>query len=547
MKDGGALVDGDGAFELPATLTEPQRAAVLAQDAALCVLASAGGGKTRVLTLRVARRVHDGSAAARHVLVCTFSRKAADELRHRLWQLGVEGVRAATIHGTAMAILVRHNADAGKAPPTVLADRRAVLTELLSAEKGAGRTGRSRGPSVATLDTEIGWAKATMVAPADYEAAAAERGRATSSTPAVAELYARYEAFRGRQGSMDIDDLLTRCAELLERDAERCNAVRWQFRHVFVDEMQDVNPSQFRLLQVLSGPSPDLFVVGDPNQSVYGWNGADPTLLERLPVLVPGMRVLRLDANHRSSPQVVGLAAAALGATGALSSSRFDGPIPRIVEHATDAQEAEWIAQELVLAHRGTRRWSQLAVLTRTNAQLEPIAAALAARGIPSVIAGSDLAPASDVRTPGPATSGEGTARVPRAPEHPDAVVLSTFHRAKGLQWTTVFVAGLADGFVPLASARRGDAREEERRLLYVALTRAEDELTCTWSRSADDAGGEREPRRPSPWLSAMLAARDAMASDAEPLAPDALRARFASLRSQLDRQLPLPLPLPDD
>ena len=82
-------------------------------------------------------------------------------------------------------------------------------------------------------------------------------------------------------------------------------AVRWRNRHVFVDEMQDVNPAQFRFLRLLVGDDPDLFVVGDPNQSVYGWNGADPSLLDRLPATFPGTRVLRLDENHRCSPQVV--------------------------------------------------------------------------------------------------------------------------------------------------------------------------------------------------------------------------------------------------
>ena len=160
---------------------------------------------------------------------------------------------------------------------------------------------------MAQLETEIGWAKARLVTPADYEAAARRAQRRPAMGAArVAELYTRYEADRRRRGVLDLDDLLWRCADALEEDGRFAAAVRWRFRHLFVDEMQDVNPAQFRLLTCLLGDEPDLCVVGDPNQSVYGWNGADPTLLDRLPSLLPGTRVLRLDENHRCSPQVVG-------------------------------------------------------------------------------------------------------------------------------------------------------------------------------------------------------------------------------------------------
>ena len=132
----------------------------------------------------------------------------------------------------------------------------------------------------------------------------------------VAELYGRYEEAKRRQGVLDLDDLLWACADALEGDDRFAAAVRWRFRHVFVDEMQDVNPSQFRLLRALVGEDPDLFVVGDPHQSVYGWNGADPGLLDRLGDLFPSARVVRLGENHRCSPQVVAVASAALGSGG---------------------------------------------------------------------------------------------------------------------------------------------------------------------------------------------------------------------------------------
>ena len=329
---------------------------------------------------------------------------------------------------------------------------------------------------------------------------------------------------------------------------------RWRIRHLFVDEFQDVNPAQWRLLTAWLGGGRDLFVVGDPRQAIYGWNGADPTVLDRLPDLVPGTAVLRLDDNHRSTPQVVSAARAVLGAEdiGPSRASRPDGPSPVVHAFDDDDAEAAAVARWLRQAHRPGRPWSHLAVLARTNARLDPIARALTRAGIPFRTGGGakesadarralaelrrvpknrhlrsalvDLVMArqgqdadeADHATPGPGESSTPETGLPGAlarlaDEHaldfPDATVgefldwivaggegamehdggdgveLSTFHRAKGLEWPAVAVVGLEDGMVPIVYAVTPDAVAEERRLLYVALTRAEDELWCSWSR----------------------------------------------------------------
>ncbi|MGH9092597.1 MAG: 3'-5' exonuclease, partial [Acidimicrobiales bacterium] len=405
------------------------------------------------------------------------------------------------------------------------------------------------------LKVEVAWAKARLVPPEEYEDAARRAGRRPPLGAArIAGLYARYEAGKRRQGAMDLDDLLWTCADLLEADPRYAAAVRWRHRHLFVDEMQDVNPAQYRLLGALLGPEPDLFVVGDPHQSVYGWNGADPSLLDRLPEAMPGTRVIRLDENHRSSPQVVAVAAAALGleSGGGPTSARRAGPVPRIVGHPTDHHEAAWVAREVWVAHRPGRRWAQLAVLARTNAQLQLVAGALREERVPHRFAGSDLAPGgaagdpvggdasgtspgtSPVTAPWARTDGTGPGNA--VGDREDAVVLSTFHRAKGLQWPAVFVVGLSDGLVPIASARTEAALEEERRLLYVALTRAEDELACTWTAHADHWQHESgaPPRRPSPWLAAMEGVRTALLAADVPPDPADVRARLDELRARL-------------
>ena len=163
------------------------------------------------------------------------------------------------------------------------------------------------------LDGEIGWSKASLVAPEQYEAEARRHHRRSGLSAAqVADAFARYEAERSRRRLLDFDDLIVSCADALAGDSEFAESIRWRTRHLFVDEMQDVNPAQFRLLTAMLGDEPDLFVVGDPNQSVYGFNGADPTLLDRLPDILRGTTVIRLDENHRCTPQVVAVATAVL-------------------------------------------------------------------------------------------------------------------------------------------------------------------------------------------------------------------------------------------
>jgi DNA helicase-2/ATP-dependent DNA helicase PcrA len=518
-------------------LTTQQRAAIEADDPLLCVVAGAGAGKTRVLTLRVARRVREESIEADRTLVTTFSRKAADELRTRLWSLGVSGVQAGTFHRTALGLLREHRAQRNRPEPVLLPDRRRLLSEVATADPRRLRT----------LDGEIGWAKARLIGPDDYEAAARRaRRRSGVSLDQVAETFTRYEAERTRRRLLDFDDLIVACADALAGDASFADAVRWRTRHLFVDEMQDVNPAQFRLLTALLSDEPDLFVVGDPNQSVYGFNGADPTLLDRLPDLLRGTRVIRLDENHRCTPQIVAVAASVLQHNDNPEelvrdlvlpvTTRLDGPVPQVVPHASDADEAAWAAQRAKLSRTPGRRWSSIAVLTRTNAQLAVVQAAMEAARVPALVAGSDLGPASDLR--GRAAAGHHAAEADEdgADEvtvERDCVVLSTFHRAKGLQWPTVIVLGLSAGLMPLGSAQTQDAIDEERRLLYVALTRAEEELFCSWSRGDGSRGGAE--RAPSPWLEPIGRTVARLSEEAAPTAAAEVSARVAELRAALE------------
>ena len=493
-------------------LTAPQRRAVESEATALCIVAGAGSGKTRVLTLRVARRIRDGSADADHTVVCTFTRKAARELRGRLALYGVPvsspatsggapgpGVRAGTLHQLALTLLRRHALDSGQPPPVVVEHRFRLVRDLVG-DPGAA----------SEVDTEISWAKARCLTADGYVRAAGDAGRTTSAAPErIADAFAGYDLALRRRRSLDLDDVLVRAGDLLMGDADFAERMHWRYRHLSVDEFQDVNPAQFRLIDALLGDRNDLCAVGDPNQAIYGWNGADPTLLDRLPDTVDGMEVVRLDENHRSTPQVVAAATAGLGRAVSVPprSLAADGPMPVVTAFDDETAEAEGVVSLILERAEDGRAWSDQAVLARTHDQLAQMGRALSRAGIPYRIAPGPESPAADVARGEDRGSSQRTSGPPDRSEDAasgGAVELATFHRAKGLEWTSVYVVGLEDGYVPIVYAESASARAEERRLLYVALTRASEELHCSWVRSRRMGNGRQMERQPSPWLAAI-------------------------------------------
>ena len=576
-------------------LDDAQRRAVTSPARPLAILAPAGSGKTRVLTRRIAWRVESGDADASHVLALTFTRRAAGELRERLAALGLRhGVAAGTFHGVAFAQLRSRWADEGRTPPTLLARKGKVLGSVVAGSP----------VTVAQLAGEIEWAKARLVGPDGFaEAAAAARRRTPAPPDRIADLYRTYEEEKRRARMVDFDDLLRLCTHMLETDARFAAAQRWRFQHLFVDEFQDVNPLQLRLLDAWRGTSYDLCVVGDPHQAIYGWNGADAGFLEDFRRLYPPSEVVALGGNYRSTPQILDAAAEVLRVAGVadrpVRAARHDGPAVRLDRHPTDRDEAIAIARA-IRDRKGPRAaWSAQAVLVRTHAQIEPIAEALRAAGIPHRVRGGDTllqrrevrdaldllrrargplaaslpdveALAADVAgsedsdgvppdtaaaasadmallvrlghdhlrlDPGASAIGfvswlVATLQSEGADEHRDAVTIATFHAAKGLEWPIVHLAGLEDGLVPISYARNQAQRGEEARLLYVAMTRAEDELRCTWA-ALRSIGGTPAERRLTPWLHG-LAARERARPD-EPTGPPAdWRVRLAEQRALL-------------
>lgn len=471
-------------------LNERQRAAVEAPGTPLCIRAGAGTGKTRVLTRRIAHQADIGAIDPKRTLAITFTRKAADELRERLARLGLrDSVSAGTFHSTAYAQLRTRWAERGVRPPEIVQDKRGLVAR--SARQADLRLAKAE---LTDAITEIEWAKAHRITPGDYcDRAPGLRRWPALDHGAIADLYQCYEGEKAKRRVVDFDDLLNLALRDLTDDPDYAEARRWSYRHLFVDEFQDVNRLQFELLRAWLGDRSDLCAVGDPNQSIYSWNGADPDYIERFATWFPGAGVLDLVDNYRSTPQILAAGRAVLPSGAAkLASHSLDGPRPTVSSHADDFDEAAAIARALRDAKGPEMAWSSMAVLARTNAQTTKLATALEKTQIPC-----------RVRIDSHRTGDHAGAAPPNGS---DAVDVATFHAAKGLEWPIVHLAGLEQGLVPIRRAQTPAEVAEERRLLYVAITRAERELHCHWA--AERAFGNRtSARSPSPYLNAILSA----------------------------------------
>jgi len=370
-----------------AQLDDSQRRAVEEPTLPLAVLAGPGSGKTRVLSQRIAHQVATGSVEAERVLAVTFTRKAAGELNDRLHSShGAGHVTAGTFHALCLGLLRRWYDDRGREVPALLERKAPILAPLLGG-------GTEAAAAVTPVAAEIEWAKARGVGPDGYVAAVEAAGRDTPRAPAeLAALYERYEKRKRRANLMDFDDLILRCALRLEDDDDFASATRWRFRHFFVDEFQDVSPSQFRLLRAWLGDRTDLFVVGDPDQAIFSFTGADPAYLTRFAEHFPGATVVELTSSHRCPPQVLRPARRLLEGRApgrALSSAVDPGPEPHLTGYSDAAAEARGVADALVEAHAAGRRWADLAVLYRTNAQSALFEEELARRDIPVRLRGA--------------------------------------------------------------------------------------------------------------------------------------------------------------
>jgi DNA helicase-2/ATP-dependent DNA helicase PcrA len=291
-------------------LDPEQRTAVTAPAGPVCILAGAGTGKTRAITHRIAYRTISGEISPRHVLAVTFTARAAAEMRARLTSLGAGGVQARTFHAAALR-QVRYFAPRlleGRQMPELM-ESKARMVGLAAARVGV----RADRTAARDLASEIEWAKSSLVEPGEYVVAAAKALREPPYEPArVSEIFAAYESLKRRQGVIDFEDMLRAAVWGIEEHSDVADQIRAQYRHFVVDEYQDVNPLQQRLLEAWLGGRDDVTVVGDASQTIYSFTGATSAYLIDFPRQRRDAVVVRLVRDYRSTPQVVGLANAVI-------------------------------------------------------------------------------------------------------------------------------------------------------------------------------------------------------------------------------------------
>src|SRR4249920_319791 len=307
----------DGRVPLPdpgdllADLDPAQREAVTITSGPLCILAGAGSGKTRVISRRVAYALATGVVRPRDVLVVAFTDKAAGEMAGRLATLGHRGVAASTFHAAALRQL-RHFWPRvhGTEPPAILDSKAPILAPL-----AAGLPGGYRYLAVRDLAAEIEWAKARRIGVSAYEARAVAEDRDAPLPPdLMAGLFRRYEANKTRAGRIDFEDMLERTIGLIEGDESIAFEVRDRYRWFSVDEYQDTNPLQAALLDAWLGGRDDLAVVGDEDQTIYTFTGATSEYLISFADRYPAARLVTLETNYRSTPEILSLANRVLAA-----------------------------------------------------------------------------------------------------------------------------------------------------------------------------------------------------------------------------------------
>jgi DNA helicase-2/ATP-dependent DNA helicase PcrA len=373
------------------SLNPAQREAVEHGEGPLLVLAGAGSGKTRVLTARIARLIGDGIVRPGQVLAVTFTNKAAGEMRDRIGRLlGADpvGMWVGTFHAIGARMLRANAALVGRTPAFTIYDEDdtlAVIRRLMDRHRLSPRTWAPRAVSAAISD-----ARNALVAPAEYEALAQ-----TPLARAVAPVYRDLEpAFRAANAA-SFDDLLGLPVRLLTEHEEVRARYEQRFRVVLVDEYQDTNRAQYEFVRLMGARHGNVVVVGDDDQSIYGWRGADVRNILDFERDYPSARVVRLEENYRSSPQILALANAIISENAArrgkvLRATRPPGDPVALVAALDDRDEADFIAGEI--DQRRTRRGERLganAVLYRTNAQSRALEESLRRRAIPYRLVGA--------------------------------------------------------------------------------------------------------------------------------------------------------------
>jgi DNA helicase II / ATP-dependent DNA helicase PcrA len=519
-----------------ASLDSDQAAAAACIEGPLAVIAAPGSGKTRMLTHRLAHLIAECGVPPGSCLAVTFTRRATEEMKARLAVLLPNATPPVhSFHSLGLTILRQHGAALGLAPDFRIAseaERKAALAAALDISPSRANT----------------LLKAVSVLKRTGAAGTVEEQQAAATLSRLSQ----------EQNWLDFDDLVRNAVALLENNP--AIAAQWQNRYILADEFQDIDEQQYRLLRLLAGAKANLCVIGDPEQAIYGFRGADASCFARFAADFPQSRTLHLARNYRSSGAVIAASAALMGRSpeGVV---RPAGEAVELTLAADERDEAAFVADkiaelmgghDMLAAKSGASLgFADFAVLYRTDAQSAALREAFDRAGIPfkkstpaliashpGVVAllealteqdGPDLTARLAVTYEAAPRQGTAAAQLSEAygwlttlaagndearlreqaalaseadfhDRRADRVSLLTMHAAKGLEFSVVFVTGLEDGLTPLSFPGEKDDAEEERRLFYVAMTRAKDRLFLSRTRTRFWRG-ERQALPPSPFL----------------------------------------------
>ncbi len=381
-------------LDAPSILTHlnpPQRDAVTAAEGPVLVLAGAGSGKTRVIAHRIAYLLGVRGVHPRNVLAVTFTNKAAEEMRRRVEALlAPAGLRApliATFHSTCVRILREHIRHIGYKPHFVIYDEDDRLAVVKECMREQDMDERALTPSA--IAYRISHAKNQMLSVEAVEQAA--RGPREEQ---IAAVYRRYQERLAASGALDFDDLLLLTVRLFERVPEVLAWYRGLWKYVLVDEYQDTNRAQYLMIRQLTGVHRNICVVGDPDQSVYRWRGADLRNILDFERDYPGTRVVRLEQNYRSTRRILAVASAVIANNVArkektLWTENVEGDPPEIYRAWDEHEEANFVAQTIRRLRDEGAEYADVAVFYRTNAQSRVLEDALRRAGIPYVLVGA--------------------------------------------------------------------------------------------------------------------------------------------------------------
>ena len=365
---------------LLANLNEPQRRAVAHSDGPLLILAGPGSGKTSVVTRRAA---HLAATVTNpwNILAITFTNKAAQEMRERVSALNVpEGMTVCTFHAFGVKLLRQYHERADVPRDFTIFDRDDRRKLIKRAIEECDLSSSNWSP--AALDQEIGRIKNDMLTAGAYADQAVDWRAQT-----VARIYVRYEAMLDQMGGLDFDDLLMRVAMTLRRDPELCDMLEDRFRYVLIDEYQDTNAAQYLIARHLTKRHQNLCATGDPDQSIYGWRGADIENILRFERDFPDAQVIRLEQNYRSTKRILAAADALIAGNAQRKEKKLwtdndAGPAVRVIESDNGESEAESIARDISQVTRAGESPGDVAVFYRVNSLSRVLEEAFLREGI---------------------------------------------------------------------------------------------------------------------------------------------------------------------